>query len=177
LPIVGVEDGRFQKGKAAKTVLVAVLFKNLHIEDVKLTSITVDGLDATAKLKEMLTEWSFEVILLAGISFAGFNIIDPILIHEKFQKPVIVVTRKKPDNNAVRKALKKHFNDWKMRFEVFEKTGLPYKKITFTSKSAIYFKAFGASDQWTFNLVRALSFLGIVPEPLRVARLIARGLS
>lgn len=175
--MVGVEDGSFLKGKTAKTVLVAVLFKNLHVESVKVAKIIVDGFDATARLKGMLEGWQFEVVLLAGISFAGFNIIDPMQIYEKFRKPVIVITRKKPDNNAVRKALQKHFSDWKIRFEVFEKIGLPYKKLTFIGKSPIYVKALGARDQWAFNLIRKISVLGVVPEPLRVARLIARGLS
>jgi endonuclease V-like protein UPF0215 family len=47
LPIVGVEDGSFQKGITQRALLAAVLFRGLGIEDVKFTKITVDGLDAT----------------------------------------------------------------------------------------------------------------------------------
>ena len=177
LPMVGVEDGSFQKGITIKTVLAAVLFRNLHIEDVKVKKITVDGFEATERLKEMLSSWNFEAVLLAGISFAGFNVIDPILIHEEFNKPVIIITRTKPNNKAVKKALEKHFEDWKRRFEVFEKIGLPYERLSFAGKSPVYVKAIWASFNWACTLIHGSSILGVVPEPLRVARLIARGLS
>ena len=56
LPIVGVEDGSFQKGITRRALLAAVLFRGLEIEDVKFTKITVDGLDATKELSELLRE-------------------------------------------------------------------------------------------------------------------------
>ena len=129
LPIVGVEDGSFQKGITRSALLVAVLFRGLEIEDVKFTKITVDGLDATDRLSELLREWEFAAVLLAGVSFAGFNVIDPTVIHEKFEKPVIIVTRTKPDNKAVHRALQRHFKDWKMRWELFEKLGSFHKAV------------------------------------------------
>jgi endonuclease V-like protein UPF0215 family len=177
LPVVGVEDGSFQKGITFKTLLTAVLFRNLHIEDVKIAKITVDGFDATKRFTEILSAWKFEAIFLAGVSFAGFNVIDPMMIYEKFGKPVIIITRTKPDNKAVKLALKKHFEDWKMRFQVFEKLGLPYEFVVFADRSLAYVKTVGASAEWACNIVQALSVLGKVPEPIRVARLIARGLS
>jgi endonuclease V-like protein UPF0215 family len=177
LPVVGVEDGSFQKGVTFQALLAAVLFRDLHIEDLKITKVTVDGLDATKRLIEILSFWKFEAVFLAGVSFAGFNMIDPAVIHRKFGKPVIIITRTKPDNKAVKRALKKHFEDWKVRFEVFEKLGLPYDFVVFSSRSLVYVKTVGASAEWACNLVKALSILGKVPEPIRVARLIARGLS
>jgi len=49
-PVVGVEDGSFQKAITTKALLAAVLFKGLKIESVQIMKITVDGLDATRKL-------------------------------------------------------------------------------------------------------------------------------
>ena len=119
MQIVGIEDGSFKKGISRKALLVAVLFKGLEIEKVAFRRITVDGLDATDKAVSMLAPWSFEAIMLAGVSYAGFNIIDPRVLYEKFQKPIIVVSRTKPDNKAVKHALVRHFMDWERRWEVF----------------------------------------------------------
>jgi endonuclease V-like protein UPF0215 family len=123
LPIVGVEDGSFRKGTTRRTILAAVLFKGLGIGNIRITKITVDGLDATEKLMEILDRWRFAAVMLAGISFAGFNIIDPTAIYKEFEKPVIIVTRTKPDNEAVHRALKRHFKNWRIRWKVFEKLG------------------------------------------------------
>jgi endonuclease V-like protein UPF0215 family len=62
--IVGVEDGSFQKGATQRTALTAVLLKGLKIADAKTTKITVDGLDATEKLTEIMREWEFGAVCL-----------------------------------------------------------------------------------------------------------------
>ena len=89
-PVVGVEDGSFQKSITPKALLAAVLFKGLKIESVRVTKITVDGLDATQKLVKNLRAWTFRAVILGGVSFAGFNVIDPMIVYEEFGKPVIV---------------------------------------------------------------------------------------
>ncbi|MEM3458233.1 MAG: DUF99 family protein [Candidatus Bathyarchaeia archaeon] len=177
MPVVGVEDGSFQKGTTRKTVLATVLLKGHTLEDVRTADILVDGLDATEKLKKLLHGWTFNVVFLAGISFAGFNIVDPAKIHEQFKKPVIVVTRTKPDNRAVKRALRRHFEDWETRWDVFAKLGPFLEIITSLGRQPIYVTAIGESLGWACKLVRALCVCGRVPEPLRIARLIARGLS
>jgi hypothetical protein len=174
---VGVEDGSFQKGITRETLLAAVLLRDANIENVKAVKITVDGLDATEKLSEILKEWNFTVVMLAGVSFAGFNLIDPTIIYEKFKKPVIIISRTKPDNRAVKQALQKHFEDWEMRWKVFQNLGPVHKIVTRSSEAPLYAEIVGASVKWASKVVRTLCFCSRVPEPLRAARLIARGLS
>jgi len=177
MPVVGVEDGSFQKGITPKAFLAAVLFKELKIEDVKVVRITVDGLDATGKLAKILSRWRFEAVMLAGVSFAGFNVIDPTIIHEEFGKPVIVVSRTKPDNKAVKQALQRHFEDWRVRWGVFEKLGLIHKVIVSAGVPPVYVETVGIDIERASGLISTLSVCSRIPEPIRVARLIARGLS
>ena len=177
LPIVGVEDGSFQKGITRRALLAVVLFKGLEIEDIKITKIAVDGLDATEKLAEVLNGWKFAAVMLAGVSFAGFNVIDPTAIHKKFEKPVIIMVRTKPDNKAVHRALQRHFKDWRIRWQVFEKLGSFHKVVVLVDEPPIYVQTIGADVKWACNLIQALSVCCRVPEPIRDARLVARGLS
>jgi endonuclease V-like protein UPF0215 family len=174
---VGVEDGSFQKGTTRKALLAAVLLRGVEIENVRVTKITVDGLDATQKLAETLDGWVFDGVLLAGVSFAGFNVIDPTVVHERFGKPVVVVTLTKPDNKSVKRALQRHFEDWKTRWRVFEKLSSAHKVIVLTGGSPVYVETIGVGVKWASNLIRTLSICGRVPEPIRSARMIARGLS
>ena len=177
ISIVGVEDGSFQKRTTQKALLVAVLLRGIAIENVKITEITVDGLDATEKLAAILSDLDFVAVMLAGVSFAGFNVIDPTVIHEKFAKPVIIVSRTKPDNTAVKQALQRHFEDWEIRWEVFEKLGSVHRIVALIGEPPIYVETVDVNVKWACNIIRALSVGSRVPEPIRVARLIARGLS
>jgi len=177
MPIVGVEDGSFQKGVTQKALVVAVLLKGLKIENVRAAKITVDGLDATERLVEILNGLDFAAVFLAGLSFAGFNIIDPKVVYEQFRKPVIVVTRTKPNNKAVKRALQRHFDDWKARWSVFEKLAPAHEIVVSASATPVYAKTVGVNVKWAGNLIQATSICGRIPEPIRAARLIARGLS
>lgn len=175
--VVGIEDGSFKKGVNKKALLAAVLFEGLEINYVKFTKIAVDGQDATEKIVKILNKWKFEAVMLAGVSFAGFNLIDPHVLFEEFGRPVIVVSRKRPNNKAVKRALLRHFIDWKTRWKVFEKLG-PIRKVKVSAEEKpIYIEMLGAEASWTERFIKAFTVCGRIPEPLRVARLIARGLS
>jgi len=177
LRIIGIEDGSFTE-KSTKTLLVAVLLrKGLWIEDLKIGEITIDGLDATEKAIEMLKNWQFNIIMQAGVSFGGFNLVDPVKIYEIFKKPVIVVSRKKPDNIAIKNALLEHFEDWEQRWKVFERLGEVYEIKPFKNEPPLFMEIVGASPEWAERIIRLTTISSRIPEPVRVARLIARGLS
>lgn len=175
--VVGVEDGSFQKGRTRKALLASVLLREAKIEDIKIVKITVDGLDATKKFAKTLAKWEFDAVMLAGVSFAGFNLINPTAIYEEFEKPIVIISRRKPNNIEVKRALQRHFEDWEIRWKVFQKLGPINEVFTVNSETPLYVEAVGANVKWASNLIQALSFCGRVPEPIRVARLIARGLS
>jgi endonuclease V-like protein UPF0215 family len=175
--IVGVEDGSFQKNVTKKALLVAVLVAGSKVERVKAFKITVDGLDATERLSANIRDWEFDAILLCGISFAGFNLIDPLKVFEAFGKPIVIISRTRPNNKTVKKALRAHFEDWEARWAIFEKLGPVHKTITLFGKRPVYLETVYANVEWASQPVCALAFWGRFPEPLREARLIARGLS
>lgn len=175
--VVGVDDGSFNREISKHTLLSVVLCRGLKIEEIKLTSITVDGLDATQRLIEALGKWQFSLVLLAGISFAGFNIIDPTIVYARTACPVIVVSRRRPNNIAVKHALRRHFKDWKMRFQVFEKMGHIIPVAISEIAPPLYAEIVGTNMLWAIEALRALSCCSRIPEPLRVARLIAKGAS
>jgi endonuclease V-like protein UPF0215 family len=179
--VVGVEDGGFSRklqGRGIqKALFVCVLLRGKWINDFQADMITVDGLDATEKLTSMLRRLSFDAVMLAGVSFAGFNLVDPTIVLEEFRKPVIVISRTKPNNIAVKNALRRHFEDWRIRWSVFEKLGSVYEVVSMSAEPPVYVEVVGAELDWTSTLIRAASVCCRVPEPVRVARLVARGLT
>ena len=179
--VVGVEDGSFSKEAqghgAQKALFVCVLFRGKWINNFQADMIIIDGLDATEKLISMLRRWSFDAVMLAGVSFAGFNLVDSAVVFEEFSKPVIVISRTKPNNIAVKNALRKHFEDWRVRWGVFEKLGPVWEVVWMPNEPPVYVEVVGAELDWASRLIRAASLCCRVPEPIRVARLVARGLT
>lgn len=179
--VVGVEDGGFSKrtinSDASKALFVSVLFIGTYFYDLQLDKILVDGLDATEKLSKMLRRWCFDTVMLAGVSFAGFNLVDSTSVFEEFKKPVIIVTRTEPDNIGVKNALRHHFKDWRIRWNMFEKLGSVYAVVSMLNEPPIYVEVVGTRLDWAEQLLRSLATCCRIPEPIRVARLIARGLT
>ena len=176
---IGVDDGKIPSKNLIqrKTLLTAVKLKGFSINNVFLTEITVDGLDATTALIKLLKRKTFDLIFLSGISFAGFNLIDVEELFNTFNKPVIVVTDEKPNNLAVKKALKLHFKDWIERWRIIKKLGQLYSIKINLYKNPLYFEVFGIHHKKARELIKAFALFSKVPEPVRIARIIARGLS
>jgi len=181
LRVVGVEDGGFSRealGRSdQKALLVCILLRGAWIEDLQADMITVDGLDASEKLVTMLRRLSFNAIMLAGVSFAGFNLVDPTVVFKEFHKPIIIISRTKPNNVAVKNALVQHFEDWQARWNVFEKLGAIHEVVSMPNEPPIYVEVIGSTLDWAIKTIRASTSCCRVPEPIRVARLIARGLT
>jgi len=180
---VGFEDGYFPplfKGsKGQYTVLASVITDNITPIDVYLTLIEIDGLDATEKALNALARFRsegklFDVILLGGITYAGFNIIDPTRLYEVFETPVIVVTQDKPKDKEVEKALKKHFIDWKERLAILKKFRAKAKisKVV-KGKTKLYIQPLGIDLLLAQKIIWGLIVKGAYPEPLRLAKQIA----
>jgi endonuclease V-like protein UPF0215 family len=99
------------------------------------------------------------------------------VIHEKFKKPVIMISRTKPNNQEVKHALQRHCEDWRMRWKVVEKLGLAHEVGVLNDESPVYVETIGADLKWVKYLIKTLSICGRIPEPIRVERLVAVGLS
>src|SRR6266849_4497706 len=172
---IGIDDGPFTKQQESAP-LVAALLDGSHLLNVRVARITVDGLDATAEAIKLVSRWNPAPILLSGVTFAGFNLIDPHVLVRKFRVPVIVVVGSRPDNRAVKRALVKHFPDWKRRWRIISSLG-PLRTVrTNPDEPPICYEAFGCSARDATALLKASSKVSRIPEPVRVAGLLARGL-
>ena len=178
--LAGVEDGSFyafSRKLRAFTVLCCVGMTHDRIDGVRLASIEVDGFDATEKLSEMLGGLDVEAVILGGITFAGFNIIDPRVILHDTGIPVVVYSGKRPDSLSMLSALKKHFKDWDRRWGVIERLGPVHQTMPRPSEPPVYFEVLGGSATWAEEVLRSSALVCRIPEPVRVAGLIARGVS
>jgi endonuclease V-like protein UPF0215 family len=177
---IGIDDGPFLPRRlgGSKAPLVVVELKGPHLVKAKAAWITVDGLDATAAASKMirsLRPHDFP-ILLAGATFAGFNIINPAVLQRNFGTPSIVVIGSRPSNRAVKRALVKHFPDWRRRWRTLSSLSQLHQARTFRNEGPIFYEAFGCSDVQARRILKESAYVSRIPEPLRVAGMVARGL-
>ena len=179
ISVVGVDDGAFvpHNRRAQSTVLVAVLFTNLTVGAIRVGRITVDGLDATSVLISMLRGLQFDVVLLSGVSFGGFNLISLSRLNTELGKPVIAISGKRPENELVRKALKAHFKDWKERMRIVRASGRIYSVKPLGEEPTLFFEVKGAKPDFARHIIRSYAKISRLPEPVRAAGILAKGLS
>ena len=177
---IGIDDGPFLPRRlgGSKAPLVAAQLNGPHLVNARVASISVDGLDATSTSLRMLSSLPVRdsPILLAGATFAGFNIINPRVLQKKFRTPTIVVIGSRPNNSAVKRALVGHFPDWRRRWRMLLSLGPLRQARTVQNENPIFYEAFGCRYDEARRILRGWAFVSRIPEPLRVAGLVARGL-
>ena len=176
---IGIDDGPFPPktdDKIRHAPLIAVWLKGPHLHQLRNDWITVDGLDATRKAALLLKGFVHVPVLLSGVTFGGFNLIDPWKIEKACRAPVIVVIGSRPDNSAVKRALSRHFPDWKERWDLIRSLGPLRKARTMANEGPVFFERFGCSTRDATVILKSWAFVSRIPEPLRVAGIAARGL-
>jgi endonuclease V-like protein UPF0215 family len=113
--------------------------------------------------------------MLSGVSFAGFNVVDIRVLARKIRRPIVVVIREKPDNKAVRAALQKHFDDWRERWNAVKAAGRLYSCKPIRNEPKLYFEVSGGSPTFARQTIISSSAVSRLPEPVRVAGIVAKG--
>lgn len=170
--VLGVDDAAFEFGDD-QTFLVGVVYRGTEfIEDVRAVDIEVDGDEATDRLVQLHDRCNnpgqVRAVLVDGISFAGFNLVD---IHEassRLGKPVIAVTGNRPDPEKFRDTMERTGN----RDPAFEK--LDDARSVELKDGSVYIQFAGTSYREARDTVRSSTIHGLTPEPVRVAHMIGR---
>ncbi len=177
--VLGVDDGKFTPHTKGTAIVVGVVFRaGSFIDGVMHTHVSIDGLDATEQIATMINSSphrrQLRVVMLNGITFAGFNIVDIKKLNSAIGLPVIALTRDMPDLEAIHKALQHLPNSeerWQMALAAGEIYKLEYKGVT------SYIELAGVSFVDAQKILEMTSTRSCFPEPLRVAHLIASGIT
>ncbi len=174
--VIGIDDSPL----IAEDILVvgAIMRGGEWLEGVVRTYVKKDGLDATDKIAQMVSDTKhygqIRAIMLNGITLAGFNVIDMDRLHELTGLPVIVIMRKLPDMESIKIALT-HLTEEEYRYGLITKAGNAIE-IEVKRGEPIYIQIRGLSEEDAIKIVRATAIHSRVPEPVRVAHLIATGI-
>ncbi|WP_410507968.1 DUF99 family protein [Methanosarcina hadiensis] len=175
--ILGIDDSALLN---EKVMIVGTIFRGGEwIDGVLRSEITRDGLDATEVITTMIKNsrhyGQLRIIMLDGITYGGFNVIDIQELYGETGLPVIVVMRSYPDFEKIRSALR-HFSDGEKRWDIIKKAGEIEKIVTGKNETPIYIQKAGIGAKNVEKIIRLTSIRSSIPEPLRVAHLIATGI-
>jgi len=173
--VLGIDDGYFSKYRDRSVLVVgAILRGNKNLEGVLSCYITKDGDDSTKQLIELVNKSKhrnqLRYMMTNGTSLGGFNLIDINELYRKTRIPVLAVFRKRPNKQKVERALD-NFRDKKIRLERIRKAGQIY------SHRRLYFQMAGLSEREARELIDKTVKIGNLPEPVRIAHLIASGVT
>jgi endonuclease V-like protein UPF0215 family len=179
--VLGVDDSPFVFRSKTQTLVVGVVFRGGNwLDGVMSTHITVDGDDATSNICNMIKSSShyrqLGVVMLNGLTLAGFNVVDIKAINVETNLPVLAVTDRKPDLLKVQSALENlphGIEKWK----IIANSGEIFSVVTKTGSLPLYVETAGIEREQTVEVLRLTSNRSRLPEPLRVAHLVASGIS
>jgi uncharacterized protein len=175
--IVGFDDGPFRRGDKDVLVVGSVFRGGLWTDGIMSCRVSVDGLDATDKISNLMKKCRFKdvrVIMIDGIAFGGFNIVDINRLAEETHLAVIAVTRDMPDFAAIKNALK-HLSEPDLRWSLIERAGTPVAAESREGKSVVIQHA-GIGLEDARSIVKVAATRSLLPEPIRVSHLIAQGI-
>jgi len=174
--ILGIDDSPFTFTDKYSTIIGAVMRGGEYLECVLSSQVSIDGNDATDICIEMIQNTKhrqqLKAAMLDGVALGGFNIVDIQRLYDSTNLPIITITRDKPDFVKIKEALEKNFHDWEKRWETLKKGNLFTVK---TEHSPIYVKCVGIKIEEAKEIINISTIRGVIPEPIRVAHVIASG--
>jgi endonuclease V-like protein UPF0215 family len=170
--VLGVDDAPFNKFKKGNVLVVGTIFRGGDwMDGVLSTKVRIDGDNSTSKLIKMINKCKFkpqlQCVMLDGIAFGGFNVVDINELNRKTKIPVIVVIRRYPDFKKIKAALQKLKKISK--YKLIEKAG----EVCRAGK--IYVQLAGISLEGARKVLKITCTRSLLPEPIRAAHLIAAG--
>ena len=171
--VLGIDDSALIN---EKVIIIGAFFRGgSQLDGVLCSDVTKDGLDATQRITRMVRDskhyGQIRVIMLDGVTYAGFNPVDINTIFKETDIPVIVFMRSCPDLEKIKLALL-HLPEKEKRWEIIQSAGRIYK---LKQERPVFIQFCGIEKEKAIEIIRLTTTHGNVPEPLRVAHLIATG--
>ncbi len=171
--VLGVAES-FKKTDKKGVVAGIVMRGDIRIDGTGVCRPTVGGTDSTDELISMyhrLRRSDIRAWMLGGSAISWFNIIDLVSLHENTGVPIACVTYH--SSEGIEKYIREYFpSDWRERLAVLERAG-ERTLVPLKSGYSIFINSIGMSLEKAHRLVDLFTLDGRVPEPIRVARLLA----
>jgi len=169
LRAIGFDDAPFGRARRGDVALAGVVCAGTRFEGLVWGRVRRDGWNATGEIVRLLAGGKFlpqlHLVLLDGIAFGGFNVVDLQALAGALGRPCVAVMRRPPDLAAVERALRRLPRPAR-RLEALRRAGPVHRQGGFV------FQVRGAEPEAAARALARLTDRGAVPEPLRLAHLV-----
>lgn len=164
----------FKKSEKQSILAGVVMRSDLVIDGVTYANATVRGDDATdavVKLYTNLDRTDINFVMIGGLIISMYNIIDPARLHERLKVPIIAVTFEESEglDMHIRRAFP---TAWESKIEAYHKLGAR-EEVKLKTGHSIFLRVEGVDLKDAKQVMNKFLLQGAVPEPIRVARLVA----
>jgi len=170
--VIGFNESPFKRGDTECQLIGCVYRGGRLMEELVTGIIQVDGNDATETIIRLVKGSKcleqIKVILVGSITLAGFNIVDLSRVHEETQIPVVSIFRRAPNQGSIKELLGKLGMDEKI--PLLDRGGKIHEDC------GIFFQTAGITYDEVIEILELTMTEADYPEPLRMAKIIGRGL-
>lgn len=174
--VVGFDDGPFDRDGDGPVTIVGAVYAGLRFDGALVGEVAKDGDDATDALAGLIEASRFrehlQLVMLEGIALGGFNVVDMHGLSERLRLPVLVLCRRRPDLEAIHAALTSRVPGGAEKWRLIEAAGEMEPMEIETGE--IWIQRAGLDLAAARTVVERFAVHGHMPEPVRVAHLLAR---
>lgn len=157
------------------TLAGVVVRADRTVDGVAFATCTVGGTDATdavIRLWDRLDREDVRHVVIAGVAPAWYNLLSLERVHRATDRPVLAVTFEAGE--SLEEPLREQFSGAGLERRLETYRGLPPRERVGVGDGTVYVRSVGLPRGDAADVVRAHTHEGGRPEPLRVARLVAR---
>jgi hypothetical protein len=198
--VIGFDDGPFARDHRGDVLLVGVVCSDTRLDGVVSGRVRRDGTNSTQTMIALVRASQFGAhlgaLMLQGIAVGGFNVVDIHALSDALGVGVLVVVRRPPDMDAVQRALfsatprrRPRVPGADAKWRLIERAGTieelghsrrslkkPVRSGLRAGAPKLWVQRAGLSIEEARRVVDATTLHGNVPEPVRLAHLIAGGI-
>jgi endonuclease V-like protein UPF0215 family len=173
---LGVAES-FRQGQKQSILAGVVMRSDFVIDGVGVGRTAVGGDDATAAIIRLFRKFrrnDVNLILVSGAILSLYNIVDVDDLAKKVKLPVICLTYK--ETAGIEGSIRRHFPAGaEKKLEAYARLGSRVGMVLHTGHR-IYVRTAGIEPESTKRVLDLFTLQGSIPEPVRVAKLLARSL-
>ena len=131
-----------------------------------------DATSSIASLFRKLARNDVNVVMVSGAILSLYNMVDVDLLAARTGLPVVCLTYK--ETTGIEGSIRRHFPEGaEEKLAAYRKLGRR-KGVKLSTGHRLYVRSAGVEETETKAVLDAFTLQGSVPEPVRVARLLAR---
>ncbi|MHB8568444.1 MAG: endonuclease dU [Nitrososphaerales archaeon] len=170
----------FRAQEKLSSLAGVVMRSDLVIDGFGFGKLTISGSDAARSLVSLfkrLRRNDINAILLSGSVLSLYNIVDVDYVFSKLELPIVALTFSKSRSDLARN-IEERFPEKiaASKVRLLKKLGVP-QRLELKTGYEVYVRNSGISHNDSKRLLDRFTLQGSVPEPVRVARLLAKSAS